>query len=208
MYRLTCILATALLILAGCGSPRPIKYYVVQGPAAPTPALSGTVAYPIDLAVKRLTGPSLLESAPIAYRRGPNEMGTYTYHRWEDAPVELVKVKLLRVLRNTGQYQSVTDLGYGGGAEFVVRGRLDEFGELGTPALSGQVTMEFELYNRRTGKVLWTHFYSQNEPAQGKEVSDIVQAIERNLDRGLKEVAAGLGQYFAANPPGRTASGS
>lgn len=208
MYRLTCILATVLLAFAGCGSPRPMKYYVVQGPATPSPALSGTVAYPIDLGVKRLTGPSLLESAPIVYRNGPNEMGTYAYHRWEETPVELVKVRLLRVLRNTGQYLSVIDMGSGGGVEYVVRGRLDEFGEVDSPALSGQVTMEFELYNRKTGKVLWTHYYSQNEPAQGKEVSNIVQAIDRNLDRGLKEVAAALGQYFAANPPGKTMSGS
>ena len=208
MYRLTCILATVLLASIGCGSPRPIKYYVVQGPAAPAPALSDTVAYPIDLAVRRLTGPSLLESAPIVYRSGANEIGTYAYHRWEDSPVDLVKVRLLRVLRNTGQYRSVADIGGGGDFEFVVRGRLDEFGEVGSPVLSGQVTMEFELYNRKTGKVLWTHYYSQNEPAQGKEVSNIVQAIDRNLDRGLKEVAAGLGQYFAANPPKRTTPGN
>jgi ABC-type uncharacterized transport system auxiliary subunit len=45
------------------------------------------------------------------------------------------------------------------------------------------------------------------EPAQGKEVSQVVQALDRNLDRGLKEIVAGLSQYFAANPPGSEAKG-
>ena len=60
--------------------------------------------------------------------------------------------------------------------------------------------MEFELYDRKSGKVVWTHFYSQSEPVQGKEISAVVAALDTNLDRGLKEVAAGLNQYFYQIP--------
>ncbi len=199
MHRLlTYVVVIALIGLAGCGSPRPIKYYAVQVPAAPSPS---SAAYPIDLVVKRLAGSSLLEATPMIYRSGPNQMGTYAYHRWEDAPVEIVQAKLIRMLRGTGQYQSVGDAASTAGADFVVRGRLYDFEEVSGSGIAGQVTMEFELYERKTGKVLWTHYYSQTEPAGGKEVADVVQALERNLDRGLKEVIAGMGQYFAANPP-------
>jgi ABC-type uncharacterized transport system auxiliary subunit len=64
--------------------------------------------------------------------------------------------------------------------------------------------MEFELYNRKTGKVVWSHYYSQSEPVQGKEISAVVAALDTNLDRGLKEVAAGLNQYFLSNPVGKS----
>jgi ABC-type uncharacterized transport system auxiliary subunit len=64
--------------------------------------------------------------------------------------------------------------------------------------------MEFELVDRKSGKVIWTHFYSQSEPVQGKEMSAIVTALDVNLDRGLKETAAGLNQYFSANPRGKS----
>jgi ABC-type uncharacterized transport system auxiliary subunit len=64
--------------------------------------------------------------------------------------------------------------------------------------------MEFELYDRKSGKTLWTHFYSQSEPVQSKDISSVVTALDTNLDRGLKEVAAGLRQYFSANPVGRS----
>jgi hypothetical protein len=39
---------------------------------------------------------------------------------------------------------------------------------------------------------------------QGKEISAVVTALDINLDHGLKEVAAGLNQYFSANPVGQS----
>ena len=53
-------------------------------------------------------------------------------------------------------------------------------------------------------KILWTHFYSQSESAQSKDIPAVVTALDTNLDRGLKEVAAGLNQYFSANPVGKS----
>jgi hypothetical protein len=47
--------------------------------------------------------------------------------------------------------------------------------------------------------VYHSHFYSKNEPVDGKKSSAIVTALDLNLDRGLAEVAAGLNQYFSAN---------
>jgi hypothetical protein len=34
---------------------------------------------------------------------------------------------------------------------------------------------------------------------QGKDISGVVTALDANLDRGLKEVAAALNQYFSAS---------
>ncbi len=85
----------------------------------------------------------------------------------------------------------------------MVRGRLYEFTEVDGDGINGLVSMEFELYNRKTAKILWTHFYSQTEPVEGKEVPAVVQALDRNLDRGLKEVVSGMSQYFSQNPPAK-----
>ena len=192
------LLALVVMGLAGCGSTKPIKYYAIQVPTAPVPTSS---TYPIDLVVGRMTGPALLEAAPIVYRTGANPKGTYQYHRWEDAPVDLVPEKLVRLLRSTGEYRSVVRTGGVADSPYLIRGRLLQFEEVDGGGISGQVTMEFELYDRRAGKLLWSHFYSQTEPVENKEITSVVQAIDRNLERGLKEVVAGLGQYFAANPP-------
>jgi ABC-type uncharacterized transport system auxiliary subunit len=108
------------------------------------------------------------------------------------------------VLRASGNYQSVTSLGSAAEGQFLVRGRLYDFEEVDGGSITGLVSMEFELLDRKTGKVVWTHFYSQSEPVQGKEISAIVTALDVNLGRGLKETADGLNQYFSANPAGKS----
>jgi ABC-type uncharacterized transport system auxiliary subunit len=107
---------------------------------------------------------------------------------------------LIRILSASGDYQS--SLGSNSDGQFVVRGRLYEFEEGDGANIAGLVSIEFELYNRKSGKVVWTHFYSQSKPARGKEISAVVAALGANFDHGLKEVVAGLNQYFAANSAG------
>jgi ABC-type uncharacterized transport system auxiliary subunit len=108
------------------------------------------------------------------------------------------------MLKASGNYHSVTSLGSAAGGQFLVRGRLHDFEEVDGAGITGLVSMEFELLDRKSGEIVWSHFYSQSEPVQSKEISAIVTALDANLDRGLKETAAGLNQYFSANPAGKS----
>ena len=198
---LVILMGAAIAALNGCGSPRPIMYYGIQIPAAPAPA---SYTYPIDLVVGRISGPDLLETPPIVYKTGRNVIGTYQYHRWTDAPVEMVQTKLVRTLRTSGVFQSVSAQGGASSGELMVRGRLYDFEEVDGDAVAGLVSMEFELFNRKTAKVVWSHFYTHTDPVESKQVVAVVEALDRNLDRGLKEVVAGLRTYFESNPPPRT----
>ncbi len=192
------ITVAATVALSGCGAPRPIMYYGIQVPATPAPS---HFTYPIEIVVGRITGPDLLEATPIVYKTSRNQIGTYQYHRWTEAPVQMIQAKLIRLLRTSGEYRAVSDPGGSSVGDLVVRGRLYEFTEVDGEAITGLVSMEFELYNRKSNSMVWTHFYSQTEPVEGKQITAVVQALDRNLDRGLKEVVARLGQYFVANPP-------
>ena len=200
MARLLFISALSLS-LNSCAKSKPIHYYTVGLPVAPTRTTS---AQPVSLLVGNIGGADIYRQTPIVYRIGTNEIGAYQYSRWAEPPVELVKDKLIRILSASGDYQSVTSLGSNSNGQFVVRGRLYEFAEVDGANINGLVSMEFELYDRKSGKTLWTHFYSQSEPAQSKDIPAVVTALDTNLDRGLKEVAAGLSQYFSANPVGRS----
>jgi ABC-type uncharacterized transport system auxiliary subunit len=187
-------IALLTMALAGCGTPKPIMYYDLQIPAAPSPSTS---RYPIDMVVGRITGPDLLGSSPIGYRTKQNQIGTYQYHRWTEAPVDLIQEKLIRLMRVSGEYRSVNGLRNAPGSELMVRGRLYDFAEVDGDGITGLVSMEFELYNRKTARILWSHFYTGTEPVPRKEVAAVAQALDRSLDRGLKEVMDGLRQYFA-----------
>jgi ABC-type uncharacterized transport system auxiliary subunit len=200
MHRRIRLALTSLLALslAGCGSSKPIRYYTVQIPAAPTLATS---TYPVSLVVANISGPQIFQDTPIAYRIGVNEIGTYQYSQWSEAPVRLLRDKLIRMLRSSGDYQSVSEVGSNSDGQYIVRGRIYDFEEVDTASIAGFVSMEFELYDRKSGKVVWSHYYSQSEPVQSKEISAVVTALDLNLDRGLKEVTAGLNQYFATALP-------
>jgi ABC-type uncharacterized transport system auxiliary subunit len=189
------------LILSGCGHPKAIRYYTVQSVTAP---VLSTDAQSVSLVVGSINGPEIFRGSPIAYRIGTNEFGTYQYSQWTEPPVMMVQSSLIRVLKASGNYQSVASLGSSENGQFLVRGRLFDFEEVDGGSISVLVSMEFELVDRKSGKVVWTHFYSQSEPVQGKEMSAIVTALDVNLDRGLKETAAGLNQYFSANPVGKS----
>ena len=203
MHRTIRLTLTSLLALSlcGCGSSKPIRYYTLQIPAAPTLSSS---KHPVSLLVGAIRGADVFQDTPIEYRMGPNEIGGYQYSHWSEPPVDLIKRKLIRMLRSSGDYQSVTELGGGSQGEYVIRGRLYDFEEVDSGGVAGLVSMEFDLYDRKSGKVVWTHFYSQSEPAQSKEISAVVAALDSSLDRGLKEVAAGIDQYFSTNPPGKS----
>jgi ABC-type uncharacterized transport system auxiliary subunit len=195
------LISLVALGLSGCGSSKRINYYTVQMPVAPTRSAG---VFPVSLLVGNIAGPSIYRDSPIAYRVGTNEIGVYQYSRWVDPPLDMVKVKLLRILNESGDYQSVAGLASGTGGQYIVRGRLYNFDEVDGASINGQVSMEFELYERKSGKVVWRHFYSQSEPAQGKDIAAVVTALDTNLDRGLKEVVAGLNQYFSTNPVGKS----
>jgi ABC-type uncharacterized transport system auxiliary subunit len=153
----------------------------------------------VSLLVAGISGPEILRRSPIAYRVGANEIGTYQYSQWAEPPVEMIQRSLIRLLRDSGNYQSVSSPSGASGEQFVVRGRLNDFEEVEGANITGLVSMEFELDDRKSGKVVWTHSYSQSEPVQDKKIPAIVTALDVNLDRGLKEVAAGINQYFSTN---------
>jgi ABC-type uncharacterized transport system auxiliary subunit len=196
------LISVIALTLGGCGSTKPIRYYTIQAPTAPAVS-SGTQA--VSLVVASINAPEILRRSPIAYRIGGNEIGTYGYSQWEEPPVQMIQNSLIRLLRESGNYQSVASPSGGSDGQFVIRGRLNDFEEVdGGAGITGLVSMEFELYERKSGKVVWTHSYSQSEPVQGKEMSAVVTALDANLARGLKEVAAGLSQYFSTNSGGKS----
>jgi ABC-type uncharacterized transport system auxiliary subunit len=197
MHRTIRLTLTSLLALSlgACGGSKPIRYYTLQVPPAPT-LTSSTSS--ISLAVASINGAQIFQNEPIAYRIGVNEIGTYQFSQWAEPPVNLVRRRLIRMLRASGDYQSVTELGTNSGGQFLLRGRLYDFEEVDSgSSIAALVSLEFDLYDRKSGRVVWSHFYSQSEPVSVKEISAIVTALDLNLDRGLKEVAAGLDQYFS-----------
>jgi ABC-type uncharacterized transport system auxiliary subunit len=192
------VLGLSASLAGGCGAARPSKYYQLTVPGDAAPAADPN-AVPVSLLVGRITSPELYRQEEIVYTTGGESMGTYEYHRWAEPPTEMISEVLLRQLRASGHFRSVSLLRSNVHGDFLLHGHLYDF--KGVKGDVARVTMELDLRDMRTGTSVWTHFYSHDEPTSAKEIDAIVAALDKNVQQGIAESLASLDQYFAAHPP-------
>ncbi len=88
--------------------------------------------------------------------------------------------------------------------DYIVRGSLYALDEVETPALAARFSFQLELFDPKAGVTVWSDSYTHDEPVTaGKKtkVSDVVDALDRNVHTGLTQLTTNLGQYFASHPP-------
>jgi len=200
------VLAVAILLLAaamaGCGAARPIQYYTIDLPGRTDTSAAPGDPMPVVLVVGHISTAHLYRDDRLIYRTGANELNTYEYRRWVEPPGEIIEHALLRSLRRSGRFRAVqSQRSNNVRGDYLLRGRLEDFEEVTGPPQTGRVRIELELYEIKAGKTVWSHVYAEDEPVQGKGVDAVVHALNRNVERALAQVTAGIEQYFAAHPP-------
>jgi ABC-type uncharacterized transport system auxiliary subunit len=189
-----------ILFTANCGATRPIKYYTLN--SAPTPAPSITVnsnaPLPVTILVGRITASHLYLNDPIVYSNGGVEMGTYEYHRWAEVPTEMLETMLTQSLRAKGSFRSVGRLGSGGRGDYILRGHLYALEEVDSPSVTAHFSVELELFQPKTGLVVWNQSYSHDEPVSQKTVPAVVQTLRQEVVAGIDQLTAGLDSYIAS----------
>jgi ABC-type uncharacterized transport system auxiliary subunit len=108
---------------------------------------------------------------------------------------------MLRQFRASGHYHGVYTLRSDIRGDFLLHGHLFDFREVDGSPIVGRVTLELELRDIKSGSVVWTHFYTHDEPASGKETGAVVAALNKNIQQGIGEFRSSLEQYFAEHPP-------
>jgi len=166
----------------------------------PVSAPQSSTVYPVTIVVGHITAPLLYRDDRIVYSNGQVELGADYFHRWAEAPTEMLESMLLQDLRASGQFRAVQRLGSNAKGDYVLRGHLSAFNEVDTGGAAAQFAIEFELFQPKTGSVVWTFPYSHDEPANGKNMSDVVLALQSNVRSGLQQATSSLTQYFASHP--------
>jgi ABC-type uncharacterized transport system auxiliary subunit len=190
--------AAFTLLLAGCGSEKPIKYYQVNYPTKIDAPQGATIN--ATLTVKPFEASHLYLDDRMVYGFESPEMGTYTYERWSEPPVEILQNALVRGLRATGQYKAVYTIRADVGGRYLVAGQIYDFKEVDSANVVARLSYEIRLRDRKSGTTVWEHIYSHDEPATEKSVTAFVEAMDKNLQRSVQEVSAGLDEYFRAHP--------
>lgn len=194
------------IVAAGCGAPRPVKYYVID--ATPAAASSSPAQIPVVLLVGRFTASHLYRDDRLIYGSGPVQLGTYEYDRWAEPPADMVQNLLIADLRASGQYRSVSRVSSSARGDYIVRGHLLAMYGVDKPELAARFSLQLELFDPASRATVWTQTYTHDEPVQGKTVANIVEALDRNISAGLQQLSAGITQYFMSHPPSQAPAGN
>jgi len=192
----TCVLVVVMALM-GCAAPRPIKYYQLTYPGA---ALTASDAIDTTIMVLALEASPLYLNNRIVYGFASPEMGTYENERWAEPPVEIMQTALIRGLRASGRFRGVYTIRSDSNGRFVLGGYLYDFKEVDTSSIVARLNYEVRLRDRKTSSTVWSHTYAHDEPVAEKTVSAVVSAMDKNVQRSVQEVQAGLEEYFRSHP--------
>jgi ABC-type uncharacterized transport system auxiliary subunit len=171
---------------------------------ANAPPVPGANPYHVTLMLAPITSSQLYREDHIVYTDSGQDMGVYLYQRWAEPPTEMIRDVLLRDLRASNRFEGVYRWGSDVRGDYLLRGHLYDFREVSGSSLVARVTLELELHEARTGAVVWTRFYTHDEPVARKDISAVVEALDHNVQKGMVEFRAGLDQYFSAHPAAST----
>jgi len=197
----TSTVALLCVLFAGCGAARPASYYQLTPPSDNAADPAAVNAYPVTILVGPLTSSHLYREDHIVYSSRAENMGVYEYQRWAGPPDEMIQDVIFRSLRASGRYRSVHSLRSSVRGDYLLHGHLYDFEEITGSPMSARLVLELELRDTKTGETVWTHLYNHDEPVSGKDVSAVVAALNRNVQRATSEFTASLAQYFSAHPP-------
>jgi ABC-type uncharacterized transport system auxiliary subunit len=190
-----CFVIASGLVGASCVATKPVHYYTIEpaSPAANQGKPDGLV-----LLVGNIATPEALQDGRIRYRTGSNEAGAYEYHRWTEQPGSMVRNSLVRALRASGKYQRVLDSSSSANGDYLVRGKLYEFGEVDSASIQTRVSLQVELVDKKTNRNVWDRVVARKEPVSSKSVTDVVQSLDRNVQRVVSETAAEIDKFLSA----------
>ena len=190
----TCLVIGGLMS-AGCVVTKPVHYYTIEPVSA-----TANQGKPdgLVLLVGSIATPETLQDGRIRYRSGANEAGANEYHRWTERPGSIVRTSLLRALRASGKYQRVLESSSLAAGDYLLRGKLYEFGEVDGASIQTKISLQVELVDRKTNRNVWDHVAEREQPVSGKTVPDVVQSLDQNLQRVVSETVVEIDRFLAA----------
>jgi ABC-type uncharacterized transport system auxiliary subunit len=185
-------------LAAGCVSARSPRYYRLN--LAPATTQSNLSPFQVSILVGRLTAPRILRDDRVVYGMSDVELGVDEYHRWTEPPTEMIEDLLVQQLRHSGQYKSVQRISSTARGDYLLRGHLTSLNEVDDPSgIKARFNIQLELFDQKSGSVVWTGSYSHDEPVEKKTVTAVVESLQKSVNEGIEQLTAGLAQYFSSH---------
>ena len=188
-----------LLGLAGCSGKVPKTYHYSLESSLPAPPAVST--YPVVLAVSRFQAPRALSQDRLVFRPEPNKVDFYEYHRWVEAPPDMVTRNIIKQLQNAGMFRSVTQSQGGPQVEYILRGNIESLEEVDSADnVVGRVVLNAELVDAKTRAIVWTGRGAHEAAVEQRSVDSIVRVLNEGVRQSIEHLLRGLAAYFQSRP--------
>jgi ABC-type uncharacterized transport system auxiliary subunit len=125
------------------------------------------------------------------YRRTPEEIGFYEYHRWAADPRTLMTGAVVDHLRASGQYSTVSTYNGHPGNDYIFSGKLEKLEEIDYQtgvkvevAISGQITRV------ETGATVWSNAVSEVATVSERNVPGVVSQMNQTMGIAIDKLLA------------------
>jgi ABC-type uncharacterized transport system auxiliary subunit len=191
----------ALVILAGCGGRvRYPNYYTLNLPAPPDPPPAENVHSAV--AIREFRAPAYLRQGAIVYKRSPEQIGFYAYHRWAINPCEFVTNSVIERLRASGDFARVKPYDGRPDTQYVLSGRLEKLEEIDyAGGVKVEVAISGQMTNLATGLTVWTNAVSEVGDVDKRDVPAVVSEMNRTMERAINKLLSPMPADVATGPP-------
>jgi len=184
--------ALALLLvitaLTGCGGKlRYPAYYTLNLPAPPDPPAPENLQ--TSIAVREFRSPIYLRQGPIVYRRTPEEVGFYEYHRWAADPRMLLTSAVIDHLRAGGRFSMVSPYEGRPNSDYIFSGQLQTLEEVDSgDAVKVEVAMSAQITKVATGATVWSNAVSETGTVSQRNVPGVVSQMNRSMELAINKL--------------------
>ena len=188
-------LAFTLMVLAavtGCaGKIRYPSYYTLNLPPAPDPVAQDKPR--ASIAVREFQSPGYLPQGPIIYRRTPEEIGFYEYHRWAADPRAQVTNAVIDHLQAGGQFSAVSKYDGRSNADYIFSGRLEKLEELDYEGgVKVEVAISAQLTTVANGATAWSNTVFEAATVPKRSVTGVVSQMNKSMDIAITKLLSSL----------------
>ena len=190
----------ALVILASCGGKvRYPNYYTLNLPAPPDPPPAENVH--ATVAIREFRAPAYLRRGAIVYKRSPEQIGFYAYHRWAINPCEFVTNSIIERLSASGNFTYVKPYDGRPDIKYVLSGRLEKLEEIDYEGgVKVEVAISAHMTNLATGATVWTNAVSEVGNVNQRNVPAVVSEMNRTMERAIKKLLTPMPGHVATGP--------
>ena len=187
-----------MLLLQGCmiETVPPMSFYTLNYSVGMYPSQRIQACSKADkvLKISPIGALSPYNSQAIVYSETPNDLNSYVYSQWSDAPVRLLEKLFQQSIQSRGVFKAVVTDSSVSKADYLLESNLLNFNQIITDNIHSHVvvTIQFVLLNARQRKIIATTMFSETADVKQNNAQGAVTAFNQASQKIADRLVAWL----------------